>query len=134
MKKLTAKQIAQIKDITTSTSIRFHGNTKKVGCLPVKLIEEIVLKKAKRDRILCRGMYTSLTPFPKSPVQITKRLIEMSKNTIGTSYFKTLIEGNTGIYYASPVYGHRDYNKSRIFDKNEKTLRLMELFNKIVNK
>jgi len=134
MNTLTQKQIAQIKTITTQTNTRFHGNTKKVGSLPVQLVKEIVLKKAKRDRLHCRGMYASLAPFPKSPVQIVKHLIAWSLECKGTGYFKVMIEGNTGIYYASPAYGHRDYNKSRLFDKTPKTLKLLQLFNTIVTR
>jgi hypothetical protein len=40
-----------------------------------------------------------------------------------------LIVGNNNIYYTAPAYGHQDYNKSRIFTKNEKTLKLMDIFN-----
>lgn len=134
MKNLTAKQIEQVKKITTETNTSFHGNTKKVGCLSVEDIKEIVSKKAKRDRLHCRGIYSACTPVVKSQVQIVKNLINWSLKCKGTSYFKILIEGNTSIYYTSATYKHSDYNKSRIFNKNEKTLKLMRLFNAIVNK
>jgi hypothetical protein len=61
-----------------------------------------------------------------------KQVILMAQQTKGTNYFKTLIEGNTGIYFAHPYYGHSDYNKGRIFDKTPETLRLMAIFNRIV--
>lgn len=65
----------------------------------------------------------------ESNKQITDECIEWSKKTINTNYFKTMILGNTGIYYASPIYKHSDYNKTRLFDINEDNLKLMDFFN-----
>jgi hypothetical protein len=46
-----------------------------------------------------------------------------------SSYSKILICGNTNIYWASPIYGHEDYNKSRAFANTEKNRRAAELIN-----
>jgi hypothetical protein len=127
MKNLTAKQIAEVKDIKTWTSTKFHGNTKKVGSLSVADFKSIVSKKISRE-------YRRIDTSKKSNVQTVRSLINQSLQAKGTSYFKIMIEGNTGIYYASAVYGHSDYNKSRLFEKNAETLKLMKLFNSIVNK
>lgn len=127
MKNLSAKQIEQVKAIKTWTSTRFHGNTKKVGSLLVTDLKAIVSKKVSRE-------VAKLDTSKKSNVQKVRELITWSKETKGTNYFKVLIEGNTGIYYASPAYAHSDYNKSRVFAKTPETLKLMELFNSIVNK
>ncbi len=120
-----SNRINQIKSLKAWTSTNFHGNTKKVGELAVTEIIEIVSKKKARE---LEKMDNSV----KTPIQITRSLITLSKKTKGTPYFKILIEGNTGIYYASPIYGHEDYNKSRLFDKNEIGLKLMNIFNAIV--
>lgn len=69
----------------------------------------------------------------KKQLQLTNECIKWSKETIGTNYFKVMIEGNTGIYYCSPIYLHHDYNKTRLFDKTKATLKLMDLFNKEFN-
>lgn len=122
MKNLSAKQIAQVKEIKTWSYTRFHGNTKKVGSLSVNDLKVIVAKKVSRER--AKNDTAKESNFKK-----VRELIKWSLETAGTSYFKVLIEGNTGIYYASPVYGHSDYNKSRIFTKNAETLKLMEIFN-----
>lgn len=127
MKNLNQKQIAQVQTIHTWTNTRFHGNTKKVGSLSVNEIKNIVEKKVSRQ-------YAKIDTSEKTNLQVIRQLINQSKSSYNTNYFKILIEGNTGIYYASPNYQHSDYNKSRVFDKNEKTLKLMKLFNKIVNK
>lgn len=127
MKNLSAKQIAQVKEIKTWTSTKFHGNTKKVGSLPVEVIKAIVAKKVSRE-------VAKIDTSKKSNVQKVRELIKWSLENKGTGYFKVLIEGNTGIYYASPSYGHSDYNKSRVFEKNAETLRLMQLFTSIINK
>lgn len=126
MKNLTAKQIEQVKNLNPwGISINFHGNRKKVGALPIELAKIIILKKRSRELI-------KTACNKKTNTQILKGLIKWSKECINTPYFKTLIEGNTGIYYASPTYGHSDYNKSRIFDKTPETLNLMRIFNALI--
>lgn len=127
MKKLTVKQIQQVKSLNAWTRTNFHGNTKKIGELAINDLKAIVSKKIKRE---LSKIYTG----KKSEIQIVRSLINQSLKSKGTNYFKIMIEGNTGIYLASPVYLHSDYNKCRLFDKNEKTLKLMQLFNNIVNK
>jgi len=64
--------------------------------------------------------------------EILKQVICQAKNAKGTNYFKTLIFGNTGIYFAHPFYRHSDYNKSRLFDITPQTLRLKAIFHRIV--
>lgn len=127
MKNLSAKQIAQVKEIETWTSTKFHGNTKKVGSILVTDLKAIVAKKVSRE-------LAKIDKSKKTNVQKVRELLQWSIQTKGTGYFKVLIEGNTGIYYASPSYGHSDYNKSRVFEKNAETIKLMQLFNSIINK
>lgn len=139
MKNEIAK-IEQIKSLKSWSSTRFHGNKKMVGNLSVSELKEIVAKKynrsignyiAKNGKVIYSFNFKSVQ---KSNVQIVRELIEWSLECKNTNYFKVMIEGNSGIYYASPAYGHSDYNKTRLFDKNKKTLKLMSLFNSIINK
>ena len=51
-----------------------------------------------------------------------------------SSYSKILIEGNTNIYWASSVYLHSDYNKSRAMENTPKNRKIMELVNKMLAK
>ncbi len=139
--KLTTAQIAQIKTLDAFSKSKFHGNTKRVGSLTVSLVQEIVAKKYNRragNYVAKNGKVIMSYEFKKaekrSYLEVVKSCLELAKQTAGTSYFKIMIEGNTGIYLASPDYGHADYNKCRVFDKNEKTLRLMNLYNSIVSK
>lgn len=140
MKNLSKKQIEQVKTLTPHTSTRFHGNQKKVGELLVSDLKEVVAKKWNRFAGNCvtkNGKIIYSYEFKqekKSNIQKLRDLIKWSLECKGSNYFKILIEGNTGIYYAHPDYQHSDYNKSRIFDKNEETLKLMHLFNSIVKK
>jgi len=127
MKNLTKKQIEQVKAIKVWDSTKFHGNLKKVGSLLVTDFKTIIQKKVSRE-------VTKIDTLKKSNVQKVRELINWSLECANTNYFKVLIEGNTGIYYASPYYRHRDYNKSRIFSKTTETLKLMQIFNSIVNK
>ena len=127
MKNLSKKQIEEVKQIQNWASVSFHANRKRIGSLFVSDFKKIVEKKKNRELI-------KLNYSPKTDIQKIKQLLKQSINNKGNNYFKILIEGNSGIYYAHPIYQHRDYNKSRIFDKNEKTLKLMRLFNQIINK
>lgn len=126
MKNATRAQIAQIKSLNP-WNLENLKNRKKVGTLPAPDYLTIMRKKTVRGMNKKTGKPTTNTGklFP---------LMAASLAAKGTPYFKILIEGKTGIYYASPVFGHEDYNKARIFDKNEKTLKLMRLFNAIVTR
>ncbi len=140
MKNLTKTQIDQIKKLTPHDSTSFHGNKKKVGELLVSDLKIIVSKKVNRfygNYVTKTGKIIYSYEFKHKKdtnIQKLKDLIKCSLNSKGTNYFKVLIEGNSGIYYAHPIHQHNDYNKSRIFDKNAETLKLMKLFNSIVNK
>ena len=128
MKNLSKKEIKEIKEIEIWTSTKFHGNRKKVGSLSISDLKDIVAKKNKRlrDKDSCNTK--------KTDIQKLRELISWSIKCKGTGYFKVLIEGHSNIYYASPDYEHSDYNKSRMFAKNDKNLKLMRIFNSIVNK
>jgi hypothetical protein len=65
--------------------------------------------------------------------KIVDECIKLSRKTYGTTYFKVLIYGNTGVYYASPIYLHQDYNKTRLFDINEDSENAIKYFNSKFN-
>lgn len=123
----TPAQLATIKTLTPWEFTSLHGNTKKVKGLPIAEFKAIVNKK--RERLIARERPTRPNLYKE-----LRELAQHSKKAKGTPYFKTLIEGFTGIYYASPSYGHRDYNKTRIMDKTPHNVKLMEVFNKLVTK
>ena len=127
MKNLTPAQIDQVSNLQSWSKTKFHRNRKKVGSLSVDVIKIIVEKKQSRN-------YAKIDTAQISPVQLVRQLLNQSIKSKDTNYFKIMIEGNTGIYYASANYGHSDYNKSRLFAKNEHTIKLMNLFNLIVKK
>lgn len=126
MKNATRAQIAQIKSLNP-WNLENLKNRKKVGSIPAPEFATIMRKKTVR----------SMNKKTDNPSTLTGKIFPLMAASLaakGTPYFKVLIEGKTGIYYASPVFGHDDYNKARIFDKNEKTLKLMRLFNAIVTR
>ena len=127
MTQITTAKIEQIKMIEQWNSTKFHGNRKMVGLLTVEEFTNIVSKKVQRS-------LTNYTGIFETESEKTMRRLKDSLSKIGSPYQKVLIEGNTNIYYASPIYGHSDYNKSIAFPKNKKTLRLLHLFNSIINK
>lgn len=120
-------RIDQIKSIKPGDQYRsLHGNRKMIGKLTVAEYIEIAGKKTDR---YTRSLNNNLTIF-----DIVRSLLKYCSGAKGTSYFKVMIEGHSGIYLASPLYGHSDYNKTRLFDKNDKTLKIMQIFNKLINK
>jgi hypothetical protein len=127
MEKITKKQIEVIKNIERPQCEKryFHGNTKKINDIPVNDWVQIIEKKIEREK--------RKNHFPKpSILQKFKMLLEISKKNKNTNYYKTLIEGHKNIYFASPISKNEDYNKSIFCEKNEKTIKLIELFNKMV--
>jgi hypothetical protein len=128
MKNLTKTQILNINKLHAWDSTNFHGNRKTYKGFPVELAKKIITKRYIRE--ISRFKVES----KQSNLVLAKDIIKRAIDTKGTNYFKILIEGNTGIYLASPEYLHSDYNKSRLFDKNEKTLKIMEIVNKIIAK
>ena len=130
MKNLSVQQIAQVKRLHVWSNQKLHGNTKKVGFLLLEDYVKIVAKKINRERLKSVDIRSNKS----TEYDLLRHLLKRSKDSKNTPYFKVLIEGNKNIYYASPIYGHSDYNKSVAFPKNEKTLKLMDLFNSIVNK
>lgn len=50
------------------------------------------------------------------------------------NYSKIMIEGNRHIYWASPVYQHSDYNKSRAMPNTERNREVMRVINNYLAK
>lgn len=67
----------------------------------------------------------------ETPVNLLEQMREERK--VG-KYKKVLIAGHRHIYWASPVYGHADYNKSIWRDNTPANKRKMELINRFLNK
>lgn len=128
MKNLTQKQIQDIDQLQAWDSTNFHGNRKKYKGFPVEMAREIITKR------YIKALNNFKIQTKENDYALIKKIIQRGKETKNTNYFKVLIEGNTGIYLASPDYMHADYNKSRLFDKNEKTLKIMQLANNILSK
>lgn len=127
MKALTQSQIATIRGIRAWNSTgMIHGNTKHYKGLPVSLFRDIVEKKKARE-LLRDSNYSNLRLMERIRIMLNQSIANK-----GTSYHKVMIMGNTGIYYASPIYLHSDYNKVRVMDITPRNIRIMELFNKIV--
>lgn len=129
MKKLTQKQIELIKEISNPRfeERSFHGNTKKVNGMPVADWVQIIEKKIEREQ-------RKINFAKPSILQKFKMLVEIARKNKNTNYFKTLIEGEVSIYFANPIFGHSDYNKSVFCEKNEKTINFISLFKKMVEK
>jgi len=63
------------------------------------------------------------------PVKDTLAYAKQQKKQGESNYSKKLIEGNNNIYWASPRYGHLDYNKSIAMKNDKKGRKIMNLIN-----
>lgn len=70
-------------------------------------------------------------PF-KMPISDAIRFAKMQKKEDMGNYIKILIMGNNNIYWAHPIYRHRDYNKSVAFEISDKNLKVAETINKFL--
>jgi hypothetical protein len=59
---------------------------------------------------------------------------QVNDSSMSTNYGKILIEGNNNIYWASPSYGHSDYNKSVAFKNTDRNRKAMDLINSMLRK
>lgn len=59
---------------------------------------------------------------------------QINDGSMSTNYGKILLEGNNNIYWASPSYGHSDYNKSVAFKNTDRNRKAMQLINSILRK
>lgn len=62
------------------------------------------------------------------------KAIDFCKIGWGTGYEKRIIEGGQHLWFASTVYGHRDYNKSIFATNTERNRRKAALINALAAK
>lgn len=67
---------------------------------------------------------------PKIPIFDAIRYAKHQKQRGRDNYSKKLFVGNRNIYWASPDYGHDDYNKGVAFENSPRNRRIAELINK----
>jgi len=89
-------------------------------------LKEIETKRLKRYRIHhdASGHYMSITDI-KHDLTLYRR---------SDNYRKILIEGNKHIYWAHPVYLHKDYNKSIFAENTPANRKRMRLINSLLSK
>lgn len=120
--------IKEIRAIKSYHHIITDRRRKKYNGIPVDIYNDII--RLKRTREIQKIDHENNLLEAKEVCQ----LLSDNLKRIETNYLKIMIEGNTGIYLAHPVYNHSDYNKCRLFNKNEKTIKLMNLYNSIIFK
>lgn len=124
MKKITKKSIelAVRSNDATSLFAMFEGDRKKVHAAVSGLSFQ---KLAKRAYDLAYGKQHKFTYRPEKQIyskQVCAILFakkQVNGCSIKSNYAKVLIEGNSNIYWAHPIYGHSDYNKSRALENTE---------------
>lgn len=142
IEKTIVKNFVETKDLTT-----FCRELKKIGITKRSDICNLLNKFYTRSSLLRKtGMsaydiaYDALKNDLDSKENSYRDLLpwnflkEMERNRNAGNYKKILIEGNTHIWWASPVYGHSDYNKSIFAPNTPKNRRKMEIINAFLNK
>lgn len=136
--KAAVKNYIESKDLTA-----FCRSMKQMGIVKQSEILE-VLKKHYSERFLNRHeVYPSFLAYSiinrdldKEPLphgRVFTFIQQMKENKHSGSYKKVLIEGNKHIYWASPVYGHQDYNKHVWRDNTPENRRKMQIINNYLN-
>ena len=142
MKAITKKQIQKV--LKTFHRTQIFNIAKKCGVDVSKrhLVLEFVQSNAptlkiyksaysiayfshKKNRDFYFGETGNETPIIRA---IRHALYEKKQGS--SNYSKKLIIGNKNIYWASPCYGHADYNKSIAFENTEKNRRVASLINR----
>lgn len=127
-------RIASICGVDANNSIDVIAFTEKyVGSL---LLSKIIRIVRNRD-IKTYSYVTEINKFYRLNESTISRIRREMNEQIKwgySSYSKILIEGNINIYWASPVYLHSDYNKSRAMENTPKNRKVMELVNKMLAK
>lgn len=68
-----------------------------------------------------------------SPALRAFNFAKLQKKEGKSNYLKVLIGGNSSIYWASPEYGHSDYNKSIAMPNTEKNRAIARVINKYLS-
>ena len=80
----------------------------------------------KHDKEILRAKCEATTTTVADIIRVVRKsLVEFKTNP--SNYSKVAILGNTGVYLASPVYRHEDYNKVRIADIAELPAKVVDI-------
>lgn len=147
-KAITKKEIASVLRSMDTTKIfraaKLYGLDVSDKMNVFKFIEEFAPSEKVRRRsfdLSCRagdfkhfrcGVYRHRSKI--TPIEQAIRHAKAEKKIKNTSYFKVLMEGFNNIYWCSPAYGHRDYNKSIAFPNTEKNRAIMNVINRYLLK
>ena len=82
---------------------------KEIKFLLTKYTEKELWEILEKKYIWSRANYKDYKQINWEELKEIVRIMKKSRNT---NYLKIFIQGNNHIYLASPIYEHRDYNKS----------------------
>lgn len=68
--------------------------------------------------------------YNETPIIRAIQYAKFQKKSGQSTYSKKLVIGHTNIYWASPNYGHADYNKSIAFENTEKNRCVASVINR----
>lgn len=147
MKKVTKKEIARVLRTKDSTKIFALASRMGVDVSDKGNVFRFIKEHATTHTVFnsayklsygasdfknFKRCYKSINMPIKKAIDFMKSQIK--EDVISTSYGKILVEGNNNIYWASPSYGHSDYNKSIAFENTPKNRRVMNLINNLLSK
>ncbi len=132
MKKTTKKEIQSILRTQNSTLIFKIAKQCGVDVNSKSKVYDFIVENSPSKKVSINAYNLSIgSSLSKQRLVLNvKPLYQPIFNAIGfakeqnargnSSYSKILIEGNGSIYWSSPEFGHKDYNKSIAFENNEK--------------
>lgn len=137
--KPTKKQIQKVLRSQNQTDIYYIANKCGVDCKNKFSIYRFVLENAPSKKVEKDAFSIAFGKkqpcYIKAPELPVNNAVNFAKEqNYNSPYCKVLIRGNNNFYWASPVYGHSDYNKSVAFPINEKNERLAYLINSMIYK
>lgn len=80
----------------------------------------------KHDKEVLRAKCEATTATVADIIRVVRKSLAEFK-TSPNNYSKVAILGNTGVYLASPIYRHEDYNKVRIADIAELPAKVIDI-------
>ena len=104
---------------------------KEIKFLLTKYTEKELWKILEKEHIRSRSSW-----YNKDYEQINweklKVIVRLMKKSRNTDYLKIFIQGNNHIYLASPIYEHKDYNKSTFCLNTEHNWEICKKANNII--
>ena len=104
---------------------------KEIKFLLTKYTEKELWKILEKEHIRSRSSWYN-KDYEQIKWEKLKVIVRLMKKSRNTDYLKIFIQGNNHIYLASPIYEHKDYNKSTFCLNTEHNWEICKKANNII--